>query len=336
MCSGKSAGRLRFRPGFYAVVSILLMTLGQSSAGAQITACGFTPVQGWSDQVNTKLEAFLNSTRIIKERKVAVFDCDGTLFGQAPYYLADEAIYDYAARHYQGRSDARSKAKMAIIDRLKSEDNTSMQYVQDRIDFLAGMRAEEVERMGLDCYEQKYRQKFYPQMRSLLANLKAYGFEIWVVSASPELLYQGFVHQALGIPKDRILGVKSVIRNDSVTRQIVLPVPQDDGKADLIQTQIKARPLFAAGNSRGDMEMMLSSVGLRMIINPDQKKVETSAHAGEMSGHTVLEFWRLQPSTLIVSCEDLPVLPKGETSEHYFTTPKEGIKPNDSHSANEY
>ncbi|UAY55590.1 HAD family hydrolase [Arachidicoccus terrestris] len=315
----------------------LLLILGiVGFVTAQPATYRYTPVSGWSGQVNDKLEAFLNSTKVIQTRKVAVFDCDGTLFGQVPYYLADEAIYDYAAHHYQGKNDARSQEKMAIIKRLKSEDNTSQQYVQDRIDFLSGMRVEEVERMGKDCFHEKYQQKFYPQMRCLLADLKDYGFEIWVVSASPELLYQGFVHEGLGIPKDRILGVKSVIHHDSVTSQIVFPVPQDGGKADLVQTQIKAQPLFAAGNSRGDMELMLSSIGLKMIINPDQKKVETAESAGQMKGHTVLDFWRQQPATVIVSCEDVPNLPKGATNDTYFTTAKEGIKANAAHAANEY
>lgn len=325
------------------LLSLLLALMTGQPVSAQraaiVQGSQYKPVHGWSAKVNEQLEAFLNSTEIIRERKVAVFDCDGTLFGQVPFYLADEAIYDYAAKHYQGHTDPRSKAKMAIIDRLKSEDNTSMQYVQDRIAFLSGMRAEEVEAMGLDCFHEKYQQKFYPQMRSLLANLQAYGFEIWVVSASPELLYQGFVHEALGIPKDRILGVRSVIRHDTVTRELVLPVAQDAGKADLIQTQIKARPLFAAGNSRGDMEMMLTSVGLKMIINPDRQSVQSGPEAGQMQGYTVFDFWQNQPGTVITGCEDVPLWPKsngkakdkGTDFKSYFTTAKEGIKPNATH-----
>lgn len=68
----------------------------------------FRPVGGWPDSVNSKLEDFLNSTLVIRERKVAVFDCDGTLFGQAPHYLADEALYSYAKKHYAGKKDRTS------------------------------------------------------------------------------------------------------------------------------------------------------------------------------------------------------------------------------------
>lgn len=262
-------------------------------------------INGWSDTVNRKIEDFLNSTLIIRERKVAVFDCDGTLFGQAPHYLADEALYSYAKNLYADKRDKVSKEKMQIIDQLLHGNNTGMNYVKKRIDFLSGMTTEEVQRMGEDCFHAKYEYKFYPQMRTLLADLQAYGFEIWVVSASPELLYQQFVHEGLGIPVDRILGVRSVVRNDTVTKELVYPVPQDEGKAEVIQTFIKAKPLFAAGNSRGDMEMMNESVGLKLIINPDDEKVEKGPGAGDMNGFTVKEYWQ-QQHALIVHCNDVP------------------------------
>lgn len=259
----------------------------------------------------------------MQERKVAVFDCDGTLFGQVPHYLADEALYSYAQNHYANKKDARSKSKMNIINNMLNGNNTGIQYVQDRIDFLAGMTKEEVTRIGEDCFHEKYQQKMYPQMRELLANLKEYNFEIWVLTASPELLYQEFVHKELGIPVDRILGVKSVVRNDTVTNSIVLPVPQDEGKADAIQTLIKARPLFVGGNSRGDMEMMNESVGIKLIVNPDDEKVEKGPEAGDMNGYTVKDYWE-KNNAIIVQCHDV------DEGGHKFTSAELGIKPNKS------
>ena len=283
----------------------LLLFFCAGFAATRTGAQDFRPIAGWPDSVNERIVAFLNSTLIIKARKVAVFDCDGTLFGQAPHYLADEALYSYATTHYAGKKDPRSKEKMKIIDEMLHGSNTGVDYVKARIAFLSGMTTEEVERMGADCFAEKYEGKFYPQMRTLLADLEAAGFEVWVVSASPELLYQGFVHRALGIPVDRILGVRSVVRNDTVTAQLVYPVPQDQGKADVIQTFIKAKPLFAGGNSRGDMEMMNQSVGLKLIINPDDQKVEKGPEAGAMNGYTVKGYWQKQ-NALMVRCHDIP------------------------------
>lgn len=286
----------------------------------------YRPVKTWPVEVNNRLESFLNSTLIIQQRKVAVFDCDGTLFGQVPHYLADEALYEFAKVQYEGKKDAFSKKKMLVVDRLLHGNNVGLDYVKERIEFLSGMTTREVTEMGKNSFHAKYQQKMYPQMRELLANLKEYGFEIWVLTASPELLYQQFVHEELGIPVDRILGVKSVIRNDTITNTMVLPVPQDEGKAEAIQTFIKARPLFAAGNSRGDMEMMNESVGLKMIVNPDNQKVEKGTEAGDMNGFTVKSYWEKE-GAIIVRCNDVP------EGDHKYISKEWGIKANKSNPA---
>lgn len=283
----------------------IVLTVALSTAIIRIGfAQVYRPVSGWPQEVNHRIENFLNSTIVIQERKVAVFDCDGTLFGQVPHYLADEALYSYYQKRYAGKSDKISKEKMQIIRRMREISNVSTDYLRSRSDFLSGMSRTDIEQMGRDCFHEKYQEKFYPQMKELLSNLKEYGFEIWVLSASPELLYQGFVHSQLGIPVERILGVRSIVRNDTATNILVLPIPQDGGKADAIQTLIKAKPLFVGGNSRGDMEMMNESVGLKLIVNPDDQKVERGHEAGKMEGFTVKDYWE-KNGAVIVYCQDI-------------------------------
>ncbi|MEO2062623.1 MAG: haloacid dehalogenase-like hydrolase [Christiangramia sp.] len=287
----------------------------------------FHKISGWNEDINNKLETFLEGSRIIKERKVAVFDCDGTLLGQSPYYLADEALYNYAETHFSDKKDSLSIAKMAVIDSLLNGNNVGMDYVQKRISFLSGLSATEVQQIGEEMFQEKYQNKFYPQMKQLLANLEDYGFEIWVVTASPEVLYQQFVSENTGIPLNRIIGVKSVIHDGKVTRTLVQPVPQDAGKADAIQTFIKAKPLFVAGNSRGDWEMMNESVGLKMIINPDDSKKLQHEEDSSLNGHTLKEYWESQKA-LIVTCEDLP------EGDHSYISKDLNIRKNAEHENN--
>jgi phosphoserine phosphatase len=282
---------------------IALIAIFSLSAFA-VNAQQYRYIKGWSKSVNDRLESFLNSTITMNERKVAVFDCDGTLFGQSPYYLADEALYVYAKEHYAGKSDSISKAKYAIIDdMLHGPDNVGIAYVQKRINFLSGLTPDDIAKIGNDCYQEKYAQKLYPEMKELLANLKEYGIEIWVLTASPEFLMQRFVHEQLGIPVGQILGVKSTVRHGVTTNEIVTPVPQDWGKSEAIYTFIKARPILVGGNSRGDMEMMEESVGIKLIINPDDVKTETT-HAGNMTGYTVKKYWEKDPTCIITYCND--------------------------------
>ena len=269
-----------------------------------VSAQTYRQIKGWSKEVNDRLEDFLNSTITMMIRKVAVFDGDGTVMGQVPHYLADEALYQYADEHFKGKTDKFSKEKMAILNRMvKDGNNVGKPYVEDRVHFLAGLTPEEILEMGYACYQTSYRNKFYPEMKQLIANLKEYGFEVWILTASPEFLYQKFLAEELGIPEVNILGVKSVVVGGKLTDDIILPIPQDDGKANVIPTFIKTRPLVVGGNSRGDMDMLNQSCGLKIVVNPDDKTVR-GKEDGPMNGYTVKVYWEKE-GALIVKCHDV-------------------------------
>jgi phosphoserine phosphatase len=284
--------------------TIIIYLLATFCLLAGLQAQTFRPIKGWSQEINVRLESFLNSTIPMTERKVSVFDCDGTTFGQVPHYLADEALYQYASDVLKKRNDKESKEKLAILDRMiKNGDNVGKIYVEDRIHFLSGLSPEEIETIGYNCYRKSYKGKFYPEMKEFIANLKEYGFEVWILTASPEFLYQKFVSEEFGIPNTNVVGAKSVVANGKTTREIILPIPQDDGKAHTIETFIKARPLIVGGNSRGDMDMLNESFGLKIIVNPDDETVR-GAEDGPMSGHTVKSYWEKE-GAIIVKCNDV-------------------------------
>ena len=283
---------------FLLIVSLVLQI--SSTAFAQ----KYQNIRGWSVEINNRLNIFLDSTKLLKERKVAVFDGDGTVFGQVPHYLADEALYLYADEVYRGKADSLSLAKMRILKEMVADgNNVGKPYVEDRVHFLAGMKTEEVAELGYKCYLKSYKGKFYPEMKALISNLKEYGFEIWILTASPEYLYQKFMSLEFGLSDINIVGAKSVIVDDRLTDEIVMPIPQDDGKANTIPTFIKTRPLIVGGNSRGDMDMLNQSKGLKIVVNPDDITVR-GKEDGPMSGKTVKSYWEKQ-GALIVRCNDV-------------------------------
>jgi len=284
------------------ILIVFLLSAFYYSPG--LKAQTFRPVKGWSAEVNNRLEGFLNSTIPMKERKVSVFDCDGTTFGQVPYYLADESLYQYADEVLKKRDDKDARERLVILDRMvKNGDNVGKVYVEDRVHFLAGLTPEEIETIGYDCYRKSYKGKFYQEMKELIANLKEYNFEVWILTASPELLYQKFVAEEFGLSNINIVGAKCVVANGRTTGEIILPIPQDDGKASTIETFIKARPLIVGGNSRGDMDMLNESVGLKIVVNPDDVTVR-GAEDGPMSGLTVKSYWEKE-GAMIVKCNDV-------------------------------
>ena len=226
----------------------------------------FTPVKGFNENINNRLKEFLTSTQNEKGRKIAVFDGDGTVLGQVPHYLADECMYLYAKSKPGFRTE--------LVNEMIKQSNVSLPYVQNRVKLLAGLSLTELRQMGKDCYHKYYEGKVYKPMQELIELLKKNGFEVWIVSASPEAMYQQFLSEELKIPMTNIIGVKSIIRNGIITDEIILPVPQDKGKMEAIESFIQDKPLLVAGNSRGDKEMIEFSKGIKMIINPDTHVAE--------------------------------------------------------------
>jgi len=282
--------------------NIIILVFGVLVFSPYVSASSpkYQKISGFSEEVNGKLSAFLNDFQGSEVRKIALFDCDGTILGQVPHYLADEALYRYAKANYAGKNDSLSLSKMKLVEEMLGMSNTESAYVENRIHFFSGLTVEEIEAIGRDTYNQMYRGKLYPEIQQLIHNLEDFGFEIWVMTASPEYLYQGFVSEVMGIPKNRIIGMKSVVKNGITTDELVIPTTQDIGKEQYIHTCIKSAPLLVVGNSRGDMEMMHTSVGLKMMVNPDDKKIR-GIKDGAMNGFTVKSYWGNEGALVVYS-----------------------------------
>jgi phosphoserine phosphatase len=141
------------------------------------------------------------------------------------------AIFDYALNH--------TGKKLNLIKSMTSGSNTSDDYLTQRVDYLSGLTTQEITDLDNKTFNRYFKGKIYPNINELIQNLKNYGFEVWIISASPELLYQGVLSRELGIPVTHIIGTKSVVSNGVTTNKIVLPVPQDDGKADAIEILLR-------------------------------------------------------------------------------------------------
>ncbi len=220
------------------------------------------PIEGFSEEANLQLDRFLQETKNESGRKIAVFDGDGTVLGQTPHYLADEAMYNYALSHPDKNPE--------IFQEMIGQLNVSIPYVQNRVKYISGMSLQEYRDLGEDFFNKYYSNKIFEPMRDLISVLKQNGFEIWIITASPEGMYQQFLSKALEIPITNIVGIKSVIKDGIITDEIINPVPQDHGKKWAIESFVQDVPLLVAGNSRGDKEMIEFSRGLKMIVNPDE------------------------------------------------------------------
>ena len=265
-------------------IIIILSIFSCENGTNSIMIDGFEPI------ANQQLKKFLIESRNEKGRKIAVFDGDGTVLGQTPHYLADECMYQWANKRPDHRPD--------VINLLKTQSNVSLPYVQNRIRLVAGMTLQEYRDLGEDCFNKYYTNKIFKPMEELIQILKEENFEVWIVTASPEGMYQQFLSKVFQIPMTRIIGVKSVVRNGIITDEIVHPVPQDHGKKEAIETFIQDIPLFVAGNSRGDKEMIEHSRGLKLIVNPDE-------HVAPDQKESISDYAK-NNNWLVVKVNDIP------------------------------
>lgn len=252
-------------------------------------SCKYKNIAGVSLEQNERLKKFFEKTSIYKKRKVAVFDCDGTVLSERPRPLACEAFSSYAQSH--------PGFKKEVVQRLKSEKTSLISCLRARQIYWGGLSVESVENLGFECWKKSYKGKFFHVMTQLLDNLKDNGFEIWIITASPEILYQKFLSEKLGIPKNRVLGVNSLVKRGIISEILIPPIPYSSGKRFAIETFIKAKPLLAAGNTMGDLEMISFSSDMKIVVNPDNSKKLERLGNRTLAEHAKAAGW------LIIKCE---------------------------------
>jgi hypothetical protein len=112
-------------------------------------------------------------------------------------------------------------------------------------------------------FDRPYNELVYQPMIELLAYLRANGFKTFIVSGGGIEFMRPWVEQAYGIPPEQVVGSsgKTSFSLDG-NRPVILKLPTvefvDDGpgKPVGINRFIGRRPVFAAGNSDGDLQML--------------------------------------------------------------------------------
>jgi hypothetical protein len=129
-------------------------------------------------------------------------------------------------------------------------------------------------------------------MVELLGYLEANGFATYIASGGDRDFMRPVTEAIYGIPAERVVGSSSGLRyledeeGGNVVYQAAMDV-FDDGpiKPVRIWSRIGRRPLIAAGNSNGDIEMLQYAGGrsrpaLRLLIDHDDDQREFAYTAG--------------------------------------------------------
>lgn len=234
-------------------------------------------IKGFSEGTNKALEEFFERHEKTDGRKVVVFDFDGTLMGQVPFYAADELFISHFEEGFiksqdlpdiAGVSPASSAIQNYLVIGKKMGHKFALLW---RVKTYKGHKISIVRQRAMDFYTEHYLKKIFAPMRLLVHLFFENGFEVWVVTGTTEFYVDRFIPKYFGIHPCRVIGNKTVIHDGVITNIPAGPVTEKDGKVDAIETFIKAKPLFVAGNSMGDVNMLKYSLDLSMVINPGPK-----------------------------------------------------------------
>ncbi len=236
------------------------------------------PLPSWT-QTETKLAIidFVESvtdpagdTYVTPADRIAVFDNDGTLWGEQPVYF--QLIYALDRLKQKSESDP----SILSSDTLKAAAAGDLGTVaaggtEALLEVLAvshsGMSVSEFQddvRAWLDearhpTTGMRYDRMIYQPMLELLSYLRDEGFQTWIVSGGGVHFIRAFAEEAYNIPPEQVMG--SAGPTEYKDGQVMkLPgidfVDDKEGKPVGIDSRIGKRPIFAGGNSDGDFEML--------------------------------------------------------------------------------
>lgn len=271
------------------------------------------PLPSWeSSDSKTQIVEFVESvtdpdspTYVTPAERIAVFDNDGTLWGEQPLYF--QLIYAIERLQEKAKADPSILTSDALVAASKGDlKGVLASGKEGLLEVLAvshsGMTVEDFQ---ADVSEwlatathpktgKPYGEMVYQPMLELLTYLRDEGFETWIVSGGGIHFIRAFAEEAYGIPPEQVVGSATPTQYDA-DQQVVMKLPGiefvDDkaGKPVGIDSHIGRRPIFAGGNSDGDFEMLeytMAGEGARlaMIVHHTDQEREYAYDRGSPIG----------------------------------------------------
>jgi len=204
--------------------------------------------------------------------KVAVFDCDGTLWsGDAGSgfmnwtigtgLVSREAI-DWIDGRYRGYLKG-GVSEVAICGEM--------------VQMYQRLREEEMRRAAKVFFKSQIERNIFPEMLGLVEELRGDGVDIWAVSSTNNWVIEEGVRR-FGISADRVLAAQVAVK-DGVVTDVLLDVPTDEGKVAALARVGVMAPDAVFGNSVHDAAML--GIARRAFpVNPTPGLVERSSQEG--------------------------------------------------------
>ena len=204
--------------------------------------------------------------------RVAVFDCDGTLWsGDAGSgfmrWTIDQGLLSQDAI---ARLDQRYKGYLA-------GQVSELAICGEMVQVYRGLRESDMRAAAAEFFSTRIERNIFPAMLTLIRQLQAAGTEIWAVSSTCDWVIDEGVRR-FDIPAKRVLAARVAIANGLVTNTI-LDVPTDEGKVTALARVGLTAPDAVFGNSVHDAHML--AIARRAFpVNPSPALLQRSASEG--------------------------------------------------------
>ena len=270
---------------FHSFLLLLTLCSCQFSATTQTPEADLpvnTFLNSWNDEAAlSAIQDFVQKTTtegsvdfVPEEDRIAVFDNDGTLWAEQPFYFQLAYSIDFvkkeAPNHPEWEKEPVLKAAMegdipAIMANgerglieliMKSHSGmTEDQFAKNVKEWLATAKHPQTGKA--------YTEMIYQPMLELLDFLRANGYKTFIVSGGGIDFLRVWAEEAYGIPPYQVVGSSIKAKYEEIDgKPQVLKIPElnliDDkaGKPVGIHHHIGKKPTIAVGNSDGDFEML--------------------------------------------------------------------------------
>ncbi len=240
------------------------------------------PLASWKDGPSrAAIVAFVTAVTtdgskdfIAPAERIAVFDNDGTLWSEQPMYFellfALDEVKRLAPEHPEWK--AKQPFKAVLEGDHKALADSGMEGLLKIVAVThSGVSTEKfiaTSRQWLSTAKhpktgKPYTQMVFQPMLELLDYLRANGFKTYIVSGGEVAFMRAFAEQVYGIPPEQVIG--TTLTSEFADKQGELSIQRlpkllhnDDGpgKPVSIDSVIGRRPVFAFGNSDGDLQML--------------------------------------------------------------------------------
>ena len=204
--------------------------------------------------------------------KIAVFDCDGTLWsGDAGSGFMNWSFQSgLLSREATDWLDDRHRA-------YRRGDVSELVICGEMVQVYDGLRDSELRTAAAAFFSEHVEKNIFPEMQQLITRLQSLHTEIWAVSSTNNWVIEEGLRR-FGIASDRILAACVEVDNGIVTRKL-LDVPTDEGKVASLKRVGVTRPDAVFGNSIHDAAML--AIGRRAFpVNPGDLLVSESLRRG--------------------------------------------------------